>query len=480
MPMDKGRLPDPTTDFPAWYGEVVKQAGMAEHSLARGTMVAKPHGYGIWEFIQRAMDDRFKLTGHENVYFPLFFPEKLLAKEAEHVEGFAPELAVITHGGGAKLEEPLVVRPTSEAIIWSTYANWIQSYRDLPLLYNQWGNVVRWELRTRLFLRTSEFLWQEGHTAHASADEAHEEALRMLEVYREVAEDVLAIPVLPGRKSDAEKFAGAVTTFTIEGLMRDGKALQCGTSHFLGQNFARAYDVTFLNQSGELELVWGTSWGASWRLVGGIVMTHGDERGLRLPPRVAPVQVVIVPIYRTEDQRIEVLAVAGKLRDALVDDGIRVRVDDRDQYRPGYKFSEWELKGVPIRIEVGPKDVAADQVVTVDRLTGEKRQRSTAQAATSMPAALDEVQAGLHRSALAFREANTHTASSYADLRDGITDQAGLWVGPWCGDPGCEERVTADTKATIRVLPLVPEGPGAPCLVCGGAGTELATWARAY
>nr|MBA3350224.1 proline--tRNA ligase [Actinomycetota bacterium] len=271
--MEKSRLPNPTTDFPAWYVEVVKQAGMAEHSLARGTMVAKPHGYGIWEFIQRAMDDRFKLTGHENVYFPLFFPEKLIAKEAEHVEGFAPELAVITHGGGVKLEEPLAVRPTSEAIIWSTYANWIQSYRDLPLLYNQWGNVVRWELRTRLFLRTSEFLWQEGHTAHASSDEAHEEALRMLEVYREVAEDVLAIPVLPGRKSDAEKFAGAVTTFTIEGLMRDGKALQCGTSHFLGQNFARAYDVTFLNQTGELEHVWGTSWGSAWRLVGGIVMT---------------------------------------------------------------------------------------------------------------------------------------------------------------------------------------------------------------
>ena len=478
--MAANRLPKQSEDFPAWYVEVVKQAGMAEHSLVKGAMVIKPHGYAIWEAIQRALDDRFKATGHENLYFPLLFPQSLLEKEAEHVEGFAPEVAVVTHGGGEKLEEPLVIRPTSEAIIWSTYSKWVHSYRDLPLLYNQWCNVLRWEMRTRLFLRTSEFLWQEGHTVHASSDEAMEEARRMLGVYREVAEDVLAIPVLPGRKSASERFPGAVETFTIEALMRDRKALQSGTSHFLGQNFARAYEVQFLNKDGEQEYGWGTSWGLSTRMVGGVIMTHGDDRGLRLPPAVAPVQVVIVPIYRTDEEQGSVLGVANKLRDDLASDGLRVKLDDRDQHRPGFKFSEWELKGVPLRIEIGPKDVAAGQVVVADRVTGEKNPVSLEDAAGQMSGLLERSQKALREDAVAFRDANTHEAASFDDLVAGIEAESGYWIGPWCGDPTCEEKVTADTKATIRVLPLEPDDAGGACLVCGKPGTERATWARAY
>jgi prolyl-tRNA synthetase len=474
------RLPKQSEDFPGWYVEVVKQAEMAEHGMAKGTMVIKPHGFAVWEAIQRALDDRFKATGHQNVYFPLFFPEKILAKEADHVEGFAPEVAVITHGGGEKLEEPLVVRPTSEAVIWGTYGDWIQSYRDLPLLYNQWCNVVRWEMRTRLFLRTTEFLWQEGHTAHATKEEAFEEALRMLEVYREVIEDVLAVPVYTGRKSESERFPGAVETFTLEGLMRDRKALQCGTSHFLGQNFAHAYDVTFLNRDGELDHVWGTSWGFSSRMVGGTIMAHGDDSGLRLPPAVAPVQVAIVPIYRTDEERATVLEVATGMRDQLAGNGVRVRLDDRDQHRPGFKFSEWELKGVPLRIELGPRDVAADQVVVVSRLTGEKQQRSTADALTGIPGLLEDVQRDLYEDALSFRDANTHEISSYDDFRDGVEAEGGFWVGAWCGDLVCEEKVKGETKATIRTLPLQQQDPGAPCVICGRPGVERATWARAY
>jgi prolyl-tRNA synthetase len=476
----RSKLPKQSEDFPGWYVEVVKHAEMAEHGMAKGTMVIKPHGFAVWEAIQRALDDRFKATGHQNVYFPLFFPEKVLAREADHVEGFAPEVAVITHGGGEKLDEPLVVRPTSEAVIWGTYGNWIQSYRDLPLLYNQWCNVVRWEMRTRLFLRTTEFLWQEGHTAHATREEAIEEALRMLGVYREVIEDVLAIPVLPGRKSESERFPGAVETFTHEALMRDRKALQCGTSHFLGQNFAHAYDVTFLNRDGELDHVWGTSWGFSSRMVGGTIMTHGDDAGLRLPPAVAPVQVVIVPIYRTDDEQASVLEVAAKMRDEMAGNGVRVRLDDRDQHRPGFKFSEWELKGVPLRIELGPRDVAADQVVIVSRISGDKQQYSTADALSGIAGLLEDVQRALYEDALAFRDTNTHEISSYDDFRDGVQSEGGFWVGAWCGDIVCEEKVKGETKATIRTLPLQPEDPGAPCVVCGRPGTERATWARAY
>ena len=473
-------LPKQAEDFPGWYQEVVKRAGMAEHGLAKGSQIIKPHGFAVWEFMQRALDDRFKATGHENVSFPLFIPQRLFQKEAEHVEGFSPELAVVTIAGGETLEEPLVVRPTSEAVIWETYGRWIQSYRDLPLLYNQWCNVVRWELRTRLLLRTSEFLWQEGHTAHATPEEALEETLRMLEVYREVAVDVLAIPVLPGRKSDSEKFAGAVTTYTIEGMMRDKKALQCGTSHFLGQNFSKAYDVSFLNAAGEQDHPWGTSWGFSTRMVGGVIMAHGDDRGLRLPPAVAPVQVVIVPIYKTDDEKSSVVSAANSIKEQLTIAGIRTRVDDRDQHRPGFKFSEWELKGVPIRVELGPRDLAADQVVLANRVTGEKEPRAVSGAITGMPSALRDVQDALLREATEFRDANTHVAASFDELREGIAAEAGFWIGPWCGDFTCEQKITEETKATIRVLPLEQEDPGAACLVCGKPGAERATWGRAY
>jgi prolyl-tRNA synthetase len=478
--MSASRLPRQHDDFPGWYVEVVKQAELAEHGPARGSMIIKPHGFAIWEHTQRALDDRFKATGHENVYFPLLIPMSLLEKEADHVEGFAPHVAVVTHGGGQKLEEPLAIRPTSEAIIWSTYKRWIQSYRDLPLLYNQFVNVLRWEMRTRLFLRTSEFLWQEGHTAHATSQEAQEETLRMLEVFREVSEDVLGIPVFKGRKSAGERFPGAVETNGIEGLRRDGKALQSGTSHFLGQNFAKAYDVTFLNPDGELEHAWATSWGFSARMVGAVIMAHGDDAGLRLPPAVAPIQVVIVPIYRTDEERASVLGVADRLRADLAAQAIRVRVEDRDQHRPGYKFAEWELKGVPIRIELGPRDVAADRVVVVSRLGGGKVEVPAAEAASGMAARLASVQQTLHADAVAYRDANMHEITSFDAFAAGVDEVGGFWRGAWCGDGACEAEVAATTKATIRFLPLEPADPGGACVHCGKPGTEIATWARAY
>jgi prolyl-tRNA synthetase len=478
--MSGNRLPSQANDFPGWYIEVVRQAELAEHGPAKGSMIMKPHGYAIWELTQRALDDRFKATGHQNVYFPLLIPMGLLDREADHVEGFAPQVAVVTRGGGQELEEPLAIRPTSESIIWSTYKRWIQSYRDLPLLYNQWGNVVRWEMRTRLFLRTSEFLWQEGHTAHASAAEATEEALRMLEVYREVSEDVLGIPVIKGRKSAGERFPGAVETYCIEGLMRDAKALQCGTSHFLGQNFARAYDVTFLNADGVQEHAWATSWGFSTRMVGGTIMANGDDAGLRLPPAVAPVQVVIVPIYRSDEERSAVLSVADALRADLAGRGLRVRLDDRDQHRPGFKFAEWELKGVPLRVELGPRDVAANRAVVASRVSGAKEEAGLDALAEGMADRLASVQRELFADALAFREANTHEITSFDVFAAGVEERGGFWVGAWCGNAACEAEVSATTKATIRFLPLEPRDPGAACVHCGSPGTEVATWARAY
>ncbi len=478
--MSTTKLPSQAADFPAWYVEVVKRAELAEHGPAKGSMIIKPHGYAMWEHTQRALDDRFKATGHENVYFPLLIPMSLLQKEADHVEGFAPQVAVVTHGGGEQLEEPLAIRPTSEALIWHTYSRWVQSYRDLPLLYNQWNNVLRWEMRTRLFLRTSEFLWQEGHTAHATGAEATEEALRMLEVYREVAEDVLAIPVHSGRKSPAERFPGADETYCIEGLMRDGKALQCGTSHFLGQNFGKAYDVTFLNADGEQEHAWGTSWGFSTRMIGATIMAHGDDAGLRLPPAVAPVQVAIVPIVRTDEERASVLDVASKLRDDLAASGVRVRLDDRDQHRPGYKFAEWELKGVPVRIELGPRDVAAGRAVLASRLGGDKEEVALTEIIGGMTARLGAIQSALFADALAYRDANTHEITSFDAFASGVEEQGGFWVGAWCGDDACEAEVSAKTKATIRFLPIEPSGPGSACVHCGKPGTEVATWARAY
>jgi prolyl-tRNA synthetase len=474
------KLPKQSEDFPGWYNAVVREAGMAENGPARGSQIVKPYGWTIWENIWRELDDRFKATGHENMMFPLLMPMKLFEAEAQHVEGFAPEVAAVTHGGGQELEEPLAIRPTSEALIWDAYSRWIQSYRDLPLLYNQWCNVLRWEMRTRLFLRTSEFWWQEGHTAHATRDEAWEEALRMLEVYREVIEDVCAIPAFAGRKSAAERFAGADETFPLEGMMRDKKALQCCTSHFLGQNFAKAYNVQFLNAEGEQEYAWGTSWGLSTRSVGAVVMAHGDDAGLRLPYQIAPVQVVIIPIYKTDDERGTVLERATAVRDAIIANGFRARIDDRDQHRPGFKFAEWELKGVPIRLEIGPRDVAADQVVVAERVSGEKTTRSTSEAVTGIKGILEGAWKALYDDAVAFRDANTHDFTTFDELASGIEADGGFWRGPWCGEDACEEKVTAETKATIRTLPLEKIDPGGPCVVCGKPGTEQALWARAY
>jgi prolyl-tRNA synthetase len=473
-------LPTQTDDFPAWYQEVVRQADLAENSLARGTMVIKPYGFAIWEAIQGAMDAEIKRTGHQNLYFPMFIPARLLEREKEHVEGFAPEVAVVTHAGGEELGEPLIVRPTSETIIWDTYSRWVQSYRDLPLLYNQWANIVRWELRPRLFLRTTEFLWQEGHTAHETAEEAWDETLRMLEAYREVVEGTMAMPVHKGRKTAAERFPGAVETLTIEALMRDRKALQSGTSHYLGQNFAKAYGVTFLGRDGEEHFAEATSWGTSTRLVGGLIMTHGDDKGLRLPPKVAPFHVVVVPIFRSDDERARVLEASSAMADAWRAAGLRVKVDDRDDLRPGFKFADHELRGVPVRVEVGPRDLEADQVTLARRDTGEKSPASLDGVQDVLVGLMAEIQQGLFDDALAFREANTHRVGTYDELRDAVAGEGGFVVGAWCGDAACEAKVKTDTKATIRFLALEREDPGAACTVCGGAGAEIATWAIAY
>ena len=472
-------LPGQDQDFPAWYQEVVREAELAEPSLVRGTMVIRPYGFAIWEAIQRAVDDRIKATGHQNFYFPMFIPYRLLEKEAEHVEGFAPEVAVVTHAGGEELGEPLVVRPTSETIIWATYAKWVQSYRDLPLMYNQWANVVRWELRPRLFLRTTEFLWQEGHTAHETSQEAVEESLRILdEVYRDAYESVLAIPVHAGRKTASERFPGAVETYTLEALMRDRKALQGCTSHYLGQNFARAYGVRFLNRRGELEEAYATSWGFSTRAVGGVIMAHGDDRGLRLPPALAPVEVVIVPIHRTEAERSTVLQVAERIRDGLK--GRRVRVDDRDDLRPGFKFNHWEIRGVPIRVELGPRDLEAGQATLVPRLTGKKEQVGLDGIPDRVASLLVESQRGLFEEARTFRDRHTFRPQDLAEMTALLEDPGGFMVAPWCGSDECEAKVKAETKATIRFIPLDPADPGGPCIVCGSPGTEEAAWAQAY
>jgi prolyl-tRNA synthetase len=485
------KLPKQSEDFPGWYQAVVRQAEMAESSLVRGTMVIRPWGFAIWERIQAAVDRRIKATGHENLYFPLFIPMHLLEKEAEHVEGFAPEVAVVTHGGGQKLEEPLAVRPTSETIIWATYAKWIQSYRDLPLLYNQWANVVRWEMRPRLFLRTTEFLWQEGHTAHETAEDAIRETLLVLhDVYRAAMEEELAMPVRVGRKSPSQRFPGAVETYALEALMRDGKALQAGTSHYLGQNFARAYDVRFLGRDGGQDYPYATSWGVTTRLVGGVIMTHGDDKGLRLPPRLAPVQVVIVPIYRSDEERASVLEAAsrvgasldpGSQGSAAARDAVRVKVDDREEHRPGYKFNDWELKGVPVRLEIGPREVAERQVALARRDLGTKTVVSWDALADLIPGLLDEIQQSLLDQASAFLEKHTFRPDSYDELIAIMrSTEGGFAESGWCGDPACEERVKADSKATIRVLPVEPVVPDVPCPVCGRPATEWATWANAY
>jgi prolyl-tRNA synthetase len=480
--MSTAALPSQSTDFPAWYGEVVRRAGLAENSPVRGAMVIKPYGYAIWETIQRELDDRIKATGHENFYVPLLVPASVLAQEGELVEGFAPEVALVTEAGGKKLEEPLAVRPTSEALIWSTYARWVQSYRDLPLLYNQWGNAVRWELRPRLFLRTSEFLWQEGHTAHETEEEARAETLTILhDVYADAIESVLAIPVLRGRKSESERFPGAVDTYTLEALMRDGKALQAATSHYLGQGFARAFDVRYTGRDGSDQYPYATSWGATTRLVGGLVMAHGDERGLRLPPRVAPQQVVIVPIFR-EDDRADVLGAAAAIADELRAAAVRVRVDDRPGYRPGFKFNEWELKGVPLRVELGGRDLAAGSVTVARRDTGAKEQIPVSRIADAIDELLGDVQASLFRAARDERERRTlRDPDGYDELIEYLRDAAGFVAAHWCGRSECEVRVKEGSSATIRCLPLDKEpAPSGTCISCGRTAATTAVWAQAY
>ena len=473
-------LPDFEADFAGWYQEVVRQADLAENSLVRGTMVIKPYGYAIWEGIQGALDRLIKQTGHQNFYFPMFIPLRLLEMEKEHVEGFEPEFAMVTRAGGEELGEPLVVRPTSETIIWDTYSRWVQSYRDLPLLYNQWSNVVRWEMRPRLFLRTTEFLWQEGHTAHETGEDAWEETKTMLEVYRQVAEDVMAMPVHVGRKTPAERFPGADETLTIEALMRDRKALQAGTSHYLGQNFARAYDVTFLGRDGERDYAYATSWGVSTRMVGGLIMAHGDANGLRLPPKLAPYQAVIVPIFRSDDEQGRVLEAATRLGDRLRAADMRAKLDDRDDLRPGFKFADWELRGVPIRIEIGPRDVDSSQLTIVRRDSGAKTAIPFDEAERQVNSLLSEIQRSLFDDALAFREAHTFEVTAFDELRNVIEDPGGFAIGAWCGDPECEAKVKAETKATIRFLPLEPVDPGAPCVVCRRPGVDRAAWAVSY
>jgi prolyl-tRNA synthetase len=473
-------LPSQADDFPAWYQEVVRGADLAENSLARGTMVIKPYGYAVWEAIRDALDGRFKATGHENLYFPMLIPLRLMEQEKDHVEGFSHEFTLVTHAGGEELAEPLVVRPTSETIIWDTYSRWIQSYRDLPLLYNQWANVFRWELRPRLLLRTSEFLWQEGHTAHETADEAWRETIQMLEVYRQVAEDVMAMPVRTGRKTPGERFPGAEETLTIEAMMRDRKALQSGTSHYLGTNFAEAYGVRFLGRDGDEHLAFATSWGASTRLVGALIMAHGDDKGLRLPPAVAPVQVVIVPIYRSDDERAAVLEVANAMASEWRANGVRVKVDDRDDLRPGFKFADHELRGVPLRVELGPRDLDAKTAVIVRRDTGEKMTVGFDAMEGTLDDLLADVQRSLFDDAAAFREDHSSRVSTYDQLRDALIGEGGFVTGAWCERAECEAKVKADTKATIRFLPLEPEDPGAPCVVCGEPGVDTATWAIAY
>ena len=466
-------------DFPRWYTDVIRRAELADYSPVKGSMVIRPYGYAIWELMQAALDRRFKETGHVNAYFPLFIPESLLRKEAAHVEGFAPEVAWVTRGGDETLEEPLVVRPTSEAIIGTMYSKWIQSWRDLPILINQWANVVRWEKVTRLFLRTTEFLWQEGHTAHETEEEAEAEARRMLGVYKEFLETELAIPVLDGRKTDSEKFAGAAHTYSVEALMGDGRALQAGTSHHLGQNFAKVFDITFQARDKSVQYVWQTSWGMTTRLIGGVIMVHGDDSGLILPPRIAPYQVVIVPIPRG-DWRATVLPRAQEIAAALKQAGVRVVLDDREEYKPGWKFSEWEMRGVPLRLEIGPRDIEQAQVLLARRDTREKLTAPMDGLEQRVLELLDAVQAALFERALSFRDSHTVRTASSDEFQRAFEGRPGFVVAPWCGSADCEAQIKADTQATIRNLAFdLPPATGA-CVRCGRPGLTDAYFAKSY
>ena len=466
-------------DFSAWYLDVVRKAELADYSPVKGCMVIRPYGYAIWELIQKDLDARFKATGHVNAYFPLFIPESLLTKEADHVEGFAPEVAWVTRGGTEELEERLAIRPTSEVIIGTMYSKWLQSWRDLPILINQWANVVRWEKVTRPFLRTTEFLWQEGHTAHETADEAKEETLKILEVYKAFAQDVLAMPVHDGPKSDAEKFAGASKTYSIEALMGDCRALQAGTSHDLGQNFAKAFDIQFQGRDKTLQHAYTTSWGVSTRLIGGVIMTHGDDSGLILPPKVAPYQVVIVPIPRGNWQE-TVLPKAREIRDALTAAGVRVMLDDRDAYTPGWKYAEWEMRGVPVRLEIGPKDIEKAQVMLARRDTREKMSAPMDTVVPFVTDLLEAIQKNLFERALKFREEHTTSASEWAEFQKLMEGRPGFVVAPWCGSGTCEAEVKAETQATIRNVPFsAPPAQGA-CIKCGAPAVAMAYFAKAY
>lgn len=471
------RLTSRAKDYSQWYLDVIREAELADYGPVRGTMVIRPYGYAIWERVQGALDRMFKETGHENAYFPMFIPMSFLQREKEHVAGFSPELAVVTVGGGKELEEPLVVRPTSETIINHMFANWIQSYRDLPLLINQWANVVRWEMRTRPFLRTLEFLWQEGHTAHATPEEAEEEALRMLRVYEDFAVNWAAIPVVAGRKTEREKFAGAVKSYTIEALMGDGKALQSATSHNLGQNFAKAFDIQFLDANNELEYVWQTSWGLSTRMVGAIIMAHGDDRGLRLPPRMAPIQLVIVPIWKNEGERSTVMSAVQDILD-LLGDHVRAKVDERDE-RPGWKFHEWELRGVPLRLEIGPRDVADNTVVLARRDTAEKVKVRRPDLVDAVPALLAEIQQGLLEQAVAFRDTHTYPVGTWDEFLR-VVDAGGFITAYWAGTAEDEVRIQNETGATIRCLPLEQPAEAGVCVYTGQPADTVALFARAY
>lgn len=481
------------TDYSQWYNDLVVKADLAEHSAVRGCMVIKPYGYSIWEKMQAVLDKMFKDTGHSNAYFPLFIPKSFFSKEASHVEGFATECAVVTHyrlkndGNGnivvdenAKLEEELIVRPTSETIIWNTYRGWIESYRDLPILVNQWANVVRWEMRTRLFLRTAEFLWQEGHTAHATAEEAVEETERMLHVYADFAENWLALPVVRGRKSPNERFAGALDTYCIEALMQDGKALQAGTSHFLGQNFAKAFDVLFTNKEGKKEHVWATSWGVSTRLMGALVMAHSDDQGLVLPPKLAPIQVVIVPIHKGEEELKNITNFVDVLIVKLKSLGISVKYDDRDTQRPGFKFAEYELKGVPVRVAIGNRDMQNGTVEIARRDTKEKTTVSQENLETYIQNLLEDIQQNIYNKALTYRDEHITEANSYEEFKELLDTKAGFIAAHWDGTPETEQRIKDETKATIRCIPLNNKLEDGVCILTGKPSIQRVLFARAY
>ncbi|MCH7611063.1 MAG: proline--tRNA ligase [Chloroflexi bacterium] len=474
--MPQERLPSRADNFSDWYNQLVLKAEMADYGPVRGTMVVRPYGWTLWENITAALDRRFKATGHVNAAFPLLIPMSFLQKEKDHVEGFSPQLAIVTIGGGEELEEPLVVRPTSETIIGHMYAKWIESYRDLPVLINVWNSVVRWELRTKLFLRTTEFYWQEGHTAHATAEEAKAETQQMLEVYADFAENEAAVPVIKGRKSGREKFAGGVDSYSVEAMMGDTRALQAGTSHFLGENFAKAFSIQYLNRENKQQYVSTTSWGLSTRFVGAIIMVHGDDQGLVLPPRLAPFQVVIVPIYKTEQERSAVMEQTERVQQSLAE--FRLKLDDREEVTPGFKFNDWEMRGVPLRIEIGPKDVEQGQV-TLARRDEKGRIRAPVEGVAQLVSAtLDEIQANMLNKAREFMRENTHDPADYAEFKEVVkSGWADVW---WCGEEDCEAKIKQETKATNRVIPLEQPGGQGVCIRCGNAATERAIFARAY